>query len=88
MPRRPSPEHTVRVNAIKGQARRQLKLNDDDIVMVRQLDCTEPGCPPVETVVAVLPPEGPARRWTLHHPISDITPDRLATALAEAPTTS
>ncbi|WP_019063689.1 hypothetical protein [Streptomyces prunicolor] len=46
--------------------RRLLGLDEDTAVMVRQLACTEPGCPPVETVVAVLPMDGAARRWTLH----------------------
>jgi hypothetical protein len=32
-------------------------LSDDTTVMVTELECREPGCPPIETVVAVL--EGP-----------------------------
>ncbi|WOX16062.1 hypothetical protein [Streptomyces sp. N50] len=53
--------------------RRLLGLDEDTAVMVRQLTCTEPGCPPVETVVAALPMDGPARRWTLHTPADRIT---------------
>ncbi|MFH9575796.1 hypothetical protein ACH4MG_35360 [Streptomyces sp. NPDC017454] len=49
--------------------------------MVRQLVCTEPGCPPLETVVAVLPMDGPARRWTLYRPADQITEDDLRAAL-------
>ncbi|MEY9938899.1 hypothetical protein [Streptacidiphilus sp. MAP5-3] len=86
--RRQSPEHTARVNAIKGQTRRELDLDDGDTVVVRQLDCTEPGCPPVETVVAVLGAGGASRRWTLHHPVTEITPQRLAEALATSPATN
>lgn len=49
--------------------------------MIRQLACSEPGCPPLETVVAVLPMHGPARRWTLHQPAGQITEDDLRAAL-------
>ncbi|MDT7843308.1 hypothetical protein [Streptomyces justiciae] len=62
-----------------------LDLDDDTAVMVRQLTCTEPGCPPVETVVAVLPMEGEARRWTLHRPAEEITEDDLRAALLADP---
>ncbi|WP_309484360.1 hypothetical protein [Streptomyces himalayensis] len=58
-----------------------LCLDDDTAVMVRQLACTEPGCPPVETIVAVLPMDGAARRWTLHQPADRITEDDLRHAL-------
>lgn len=85
MPRPPSPHRAAQLSAIKEQTRRLLGLGDEDTVMVRQLDCAEPGCPPVETVVAVLPPDGPGRRWTLHHPVAEITPELLTRALAGAP---
>ncbi|WP_370103126.1 hypothetical protein [Streptacidiphilus sp. MAP12-20] len=71
---------------MKAQARRQLGLDEQDIVVIRQLDCSEPGCPPVETVVAVLAVDSTSRRWALHHPVADITPDLLAEALAAPPT--
>lgn len=85
----PAPPHvTAHLTALKDQARNILALDADDIVLIRQLACTEPGCPPLETVIAVLPPDGGSRRWTLHHRSQDITPDLLTTALAQAPTTT
>ncbi|WP_247197363.1 hypothetical protein [Streptomyces sp. GESEQ-35] len=66
---------------MKETVRTLLGLDDDTAVMIRQLACTEPGCPPLETVVAVLPMNGPARRWTLHRPTEQITEDDLRTAL-------
>ncbi|MCW8380683.1 hypothetical protein [Streptomyces justiciae] len=62
-----------------------LDLDDDTAVMIRQLTCTEPGCPPVETVVAVLPMQGEARRWTLHRPADEITEDDLRAVLLTDP---
>ncbi|MGW5479403.1 hypothetical protein [Streptomyces sp. NPDC004008] len=61
-----------------------LGLDDDTAVLIRQLACTEPGCPPLETVVVVLPMEGQARRWTLHRPADHITEDDLRAVLLAA----
>lgn len=66
---------------LKETVPRLLGLDEDTAVMIRQLACTEPGCPPLETVVAVLPMDGPARRWTLHRPAVQITEDDLRAAL-------
>ncbi|GAB2972195.1 hypothetical protein GCM10023080_040310 [Streptomyces pseudoechinosporeus] len=76
-PRSPSP----RLRELKETVRALLDLDEDTAVMVRQLTCTEPGCPPLETVVAVLPMDGAARRWTLHQPAEQITEDDLRAAL-------
>jgi hypothetical protein len=77
--RQPGP--TQQLRALKETVRNLLGLDDDTAVMVRQLACTEPGCPPLETVVAVLPMDGAARRWTLHQAAEEITEDDLRRAL-------
>ncbi|MER5544100.1 hypothetical protein AB5L52_06465 [Streptomyces sp. CG4] len=69
---------------LKETVRTLLDLDDDTAVLIRQLACTEPGCPPLETVVVVLPMEGAARRWTLHRPADQITKDDLRAALLAA----
>ncbi|MGP4011164.1 hypothetical protein [Streptomyces sp. 4N124] len=81
-PATPSP----RLRELKETVRTLLDLDEDTAVVIRQLTCTEPGCPPLETVVAVLPMNGPARRWTLHQPSDEITEDDLkAVLLTTAP---
>ncbi len=47
-------------------------------VTVQRLTCPEPGCPPIETVIAVL--GTPPRRWTVHRPLTEID-DELVTGL-------
>ena len=76
----PSPQ----LRELKETVRALLGLDDDTAVLIRQLACTEPGCPPLETVVVVLPMEGDARRWTLHRPADQITEDDLRAALLAA----
>lgn len=74
-----TPSHRLR--ELKEHVRTLLDLDEDTAVVIRQLACTEPGCPPLETVVAVLPMSGPPRRWTLHQPTDEITGDDLKAAL-------
>ncbi|OAH12849.1 hypothetical protein [Streptomyces jeddahensis] len=79
------PSRSPQLRELKQTVRRLLDLDDDTTVMVRQLACTEPGCPPLETVIAVLPMSGPARRWTLHRPAEQVTEDDLRALLSTAP---
>lgn len=75
------PRESPQLRELKETVRTLLGLDDDTAVMVRQLTCTGPGCPPVETVVAALPMDGAARRWSLHQPADQITEDDLRHAL-------
>jgi hypothetical protein len=79
------PPRSPHLSGLKESVRQLLDLDDDTAVMIRQLACTEPGCPPVETVVAVLPMDAQARRWTLHRPVAQITSDDLRALLANPP---
>ncbi|MEV5831944.1 GTP-binding protein [Spirillospora sp. NPDC052242] len=49
-----SPAEPPQTLALKQVVRRLLSLDDDTGVVVRQLACTEPGCPPLETVDEVV----------------------------------
>ncbi len=39
---------------LKASAARLFNANEQDAVPVNELQCSEPGCPPTETVVALL----------------------------------
>lgn len=68
---------------LKDTVRGELALDADTTVLIQQLACTEPGCPPVETVVAVL---GATRRtWKFSTPTTDVTPAGLRGVLREHP---
>ncbi|MGF1645595.1 MAG: hypothetical protein ACFCVF_01520 [Kineosporiaceae bacterium] len=64
------PARGRRAAEIADLVHRHLALPPESAVTVQQLACREPGCPPIETVIAVL--GTPPRRWTLHHPLSEI----------------
>jgi hypothetical protein len=84
MPTRTTPEALTHLRVPKDHARRLLALDDQDTVLITELHCTEPGCPPLETVIAVLAPDWPPQRWTLHRPLNEVTPGEIADALADA----
>lgn len=74
------PNRGRRAGEIADLVRDTLALPEDTAVTVSQLTCREPGCPPVETVIAVLDSTG--RRWTIHRPLTDID-DTLVTGLLD-----
>jgi hypothetical protein len=49
-----------------------LRLTEADTVMVTELRCHEPDCPPIETVVALLRAGEGTRQYKLHKPASDV----------------
>lgn len=68
----------ARVREVRQWVRERFAVPDDATVMVTELQCTEPGCPPVETVVAVL--RGPGRRAQakVPRPVTELTRDDIA----------
>lgn len=61
----------VQSAAVKDWTRAVLGLDQETGVLVQQLACIEPGCPPVETVIAVLHEAGTVSR-TIHRPLADV----------------
>lgn len=55
----------------------------DGAVVVTELACKEPGCPPVETVLGLLGP-GEQTRHTIHKRLGEITRADVTEALRDA----
>ena len=71
---------TERNLQIQTWVRNRLQLGEDTVVMVSELQCSEPGCPPLETMVAVLDGPGQRRRFKFHKSIAEITADDIQSA--------
>jgi len=61
---------------VREWVRERFKLSDDATIMVSEITCSLPGCPPLETVVAFWENE------TRHHfkifkPLAEVTSDNL-----------
>jgi hypothetical protein len=81
---KPDAARSDRAGQIAELVRSALALDPRAAVTVQQLACAEPGCPPVETKIAILG-EGPGRRWTLHAPLSGVDDAAVRQALAAHP---
>ena len=46
-------------------------INREIPISINQLQCHEPNCPPVETVIAIM--TSPPKQYKIHKPISAIT---------------
>ena len=65
---------------VKRWVREHLAL-DDATLVVSELACTEPGCPPIETVIAVLD-VGHQQTWKLHKPLAEVDEADIVTLKA------
>jgi hypothetical protein len=67
------PRNSKRADEIKAQITAELGLNEEATVMVSELACTEDGCPPIETVIAVFRPAMQKLQFRLHRSMAEIT---------------
>ena len=65
-----SPDH---INVIKAQVVAALRLLEEATVMVTELACTEEGCLPVETVIAIFQTATQKIQFKIHRSLSEIT---------------
>ena len=57
---------------VKGWVTQRLGLTEDDVVTVAELACHEPGCPPVETVIAVHRSDNTRNDWRIHKALDEV----------------
>ncbi len=69
-PTAPSQEARIRIQA---WTRRRFKLDEDAAVMVVEMACTRPDCPPLETIVAFWDEETNRHQFRLLRPMSEVT---------------
>ena len=67
------PANTEQIRQIQSWVKDRLELDEEAIVMVSELRCSEPGCPPLETMIAVLDGPGQRRQFKFHKTIAEIT---------------
>lgn len=76
---RPRPDRAA-VARVKAWVAATLDPDDGRTIVVSELACSEPGCPPVETVIGLLGGQEP-QRWTLHKPVAAVTQDDVRRVL-------
>jgi hypothetical protein len=58
--------------AMKQWVQQVFSLDDDVTIMVTELRCNEPNCPPFETVIALWAMDAPARQYKIHKAIIEV----------------
>jgi nitrate reductase delta subunit len=75
-----SPAQHAALERVRGWTRARFALADDVAIMVTELACTLPGCPPRETVVAFWTAPDRRHHFKIFKPAADVVPDDLPPA--------
>jgi len=77
-------EHAAAQDRVREWTRARFRLGDDTTILVTEVSCRLPGCPPLETIVAFWTDDGtraPRRhQFKLFKPVTEVTPDDLPPA--------
>ncbi len=74
---RKSPAHRAALARVKAWVRARFKLSDDDTILVAELECVVPGCPPLETVIAFWTEDTQRRHYKIFKPVEQVVEDDL-----------
>ncbi len=85
-----SPEHRQALERVRDWTRARFKLPDDATILVSELACTTPGCPPIDTVVVFWTEADKRHHFKVFKPVAavvedDLPPGWMKNALAEEP---
>jgi hypothetical protein len=80
---KPSSTSRAEVERVRGAVEAMLPAAYADVaVMVNQIECKEPGCVPIETVVSLLI-EGAPQKAKVLKPVAEVTEEDLRKILPE-----
>lgn len=79
----PKPSMAAARQQVESLIRSRLGCHEHDHVLVQELNCLEPGCPPKETMIAIFSDGKSPVQFRIHKALSDINLDDL-NALFEA----
>ncbi len=62
---------------LKDVVRTHFRLADDDAIMIAEVACEVPGCPPLETVIAFWCEDEKRRQLKVFKPLTEVVADDL-----------
>ena len=74
------PEQVAALDRVREWTRTRFKLSEDGAVMVAEVACRLPGCPPIETVVAFWTDADKRHHFKVFKPVVDVVEDDLPPA--------
>jgi nitrate reductase delta subunit len=72
--------HAQALERVRGWTRARFALTEDVVVVVAEVACTVPGCPPLETVVAFWTAPERRHHFKIFKPVAEIVGDDLPPA--------
>src|SRR5712691_5418372 len=74
------PEHVAALDRVREWTRERFKLPDDAAILVAEVSCAVPGCPPLETVAVFWTGSETRHQFKLFKPVADVVLDDLPPA--------
>ncbi len=74
---RKSPAHRDALRGVKELVRARFRLGGDDSILVTEIACAVPGCPPLETIVAFWSDGAKRRHFKVFKPVEQVIEDDL-----------
>jgi len=74
---RKSPDQLKALDLVTGWTRARFDLSPDTAVLVSEVTCSLPGCPPLETVVAFWTEGDKRHHFKLFKPVAQVVEDDL-----------
>lgn len=74
------PEHFQALERVKEWTRERFELSPEAAILVSELTCVVPGCPPLETVVAFWTADEKRHHFKLFKPVAEVVNDDLPLA--------
>jgi hypothetical protein len=71
------PDHLAALERVREWTRARFKLAEDATIMVTELNCVVPGCPPIETVVAFWSNADTRHHFKVFKPVAEVSEDDL-----------
>jgi len=75
--RKKSPEHLAALDRVRDWTRVRFKLPEEAAILVSEVACSLPGCPPLETVVAFWTGNDTRHHFKLFKPAVEVVEDDL-----------
>jgi hypothetical protein len=72
-----SPKRREALERVRQWTRERFKLADEATILVSELACAIPGCPPIETVVAFWTADAKRHHFKLFKPVAEVVYDDL-----------
>jgi nitrate reductase delta subunit len=74
---RKSPEHAMALARVRAWTRARFNLTEDATILVAEVSCKLPGCPPIETAVVFWTAPDRRHQFKLFKPVAEVVADDL-----------